>query len=62
MLIFMIVACGKDIVRSVLKPPTEGEALTDSSQILPTADYNGNGYLEGYGGPNYHAWHNLGIK
>ena len=31
-------------------------------QILPLADYNGNGYLEGYGGPNYHVWQSMWIR
>ncbi len=31
-------------------------------QLVPISDYNGNGYLEGYVGPNYHEWQVLWVK
>ncbi|MBM74853.1 MAG: hypothetical protein CMK59_05595, partial [Proteobacteria bacterium] len=31
-------------------------------QVLPRSDYNSSGYLEGYDGPNYHAWHSFWVR
>ena len=31
-------------------------------QVVPHTNYNGNGYLEGYNGPNYHIWQVLWLR
>ena len=31
-------------------------------QVLPLADYDGLGYLEGYNGPNHHNWQSMWIR
>ncbi len=46
---------------------SDADANDDAScwwmQIVPTANYDGQGYLEGYGGTlNYHQWQTLWVK